>query len=234
MLADLNCYERKGHLKNITLPGGDKAAEEPWRIAFSLLYDAYGNDALNYAQHLMPGIPSDLLKGVWTAIEKRINNSYSAGMGRLFDGVAALTGFCTKSAFEAEGPMRLESVADIKETGVYQIDDSPILNSAPIIRGVIDDLMSGVSVGLISARFHNTIIEFAVNTTIRICKENHIRKVVFSGGSFQNRILAEKISNKLRNHKLSIFMQTKVPCNDGGISLGQLAIAAKRRNLSCV
>lgn len=234
MLADLGGYERKGHLENIALPGGDKTAEEPWRIAFSLLYDAYGNDALNYAQHLMPGIPTDLLKGVRTAIEKRINISYSAGIGRLFDGVAALTGLCTKSAFEAECPMRLEAAADIKETGVYQIDDSPILNSTPIIRGVIDDLMSDVSVGLISARFHNTIIEFAVNTTIRICKENHIRKVVLSGGSFQNRILAEKISNKLRNHKLSIFMQTKVPCNDGGISLGQLAIAAKRRNLLCV
>jgi hydrogenase maturation protein HypF len=96
------------------------------------------------------------------------------------------------------------------------------------------DLENKKDIGLISAKLHNAVAGFAIQSVIAASKESGIKKVVLSGGSFQNKILAEKIIRSLGIKNFSTFMQSQVPPNDGGISLGQLAVAAKRRMLSCV
>jgi hydrogenase maturation protein HypF len=98
-------------------------------------------------------------------------------------------------------------------------------------KGIVDDIKSGIKASVISAKFHNTIINiiFAVVSDIR--KNHNINKVVLSGGSFQNRYILEKVENLLKNNGFNVFSHKSIPTNDGGIALGQLAIAAKRREM---
>lgn len=233
-VADLAGFERKAHFGYIALPGGDKAVEEPWRIALSLLYQACETNALQMARMHMPLINENLLEAVHEALEKDINITLSSGMGRLFDGVAALLGVCVKPTFEAEGPMRLESIADKNEKGSYIAERTDNFSIKLLINNILEDICRGTSPAVISARFHNTVVQHAVDMASGLCRDHSISKVILSGGSFQNRILAEKIKCGLEKHNFTIFMQSKVPCNDGGISPGQLAVAAKRRSNLCV
>ncbi|MFO7723564.1 MAG: glutamate mutase L, partial [Bacteroidales bacterium] len=231
MVATLESYERREHAGLIALPGGDRAALEPWRTGMSLLYDVYGKDALPIACNLMPEVSPDNFEGVAIALEKGINIVRSSGLGRLFDGVAALTGICLRPTFEAEGPMRLESIAKPGVTDSYLPDDGGCFTIQAVIKAITEDLFSGVPVPFIAAKFHNSVILFATGAVQRAHTETGIRKVVLSGGAFQNRILAEKLTRKLSRENYLTFMPSQVPCNDGGLSLGQLAVAAKRRKL---
>ena len=235
MIADLNQYKRFSHMAYLPLPGGDKAIEEPWRIALAMLYQAFGEECIAYAGKLFPSVPLLQLKLISEALQKNINIAYSCGLGRLFDAVAALTGLCILPAFEAEGPMRLEAVADKKIKASYAVTiREGIWQLEPLVQEIMKDLENKKDIGFISAKLHNAVAGFAIQSVIAASKESGIKKVVLSGGSFQNKILAEKIIKSLGIKNFSTFMHSQVPPNDGGISLGQLAIAAKRRMLSCV
>jgi hydrogenase maturation protein HypF len=235
MLADLNTYHRIAHMEYIPLPGGDNAVDEPWRIALALLHKTFWENGHNIASQIFPEITFKRRSMIFEALEKNINCPLSCGLGRLFDAVAALTGVCHQPTFEAVGPMRLEAVADKKVSDSYPVKISDgIWRFEPLIRELIKDLDNKQKAGFISAKLHNAVAAFAVQSVIQASKQSGIKKVVLSGGSFQNRILAEKIIISLAKKNFSTFMQSQVPPNDGGISLGQLAIAAKRRMLSCV
>lgn len=235
MIADLNHYKRFSHMAYIPLPGGDKAVEEPWRIALALLYQAFGKDCIAYAGKIFPSVPPSQLRRITGALQKNINIACSCGLGRLFDAVAALTGLCVSPTFEAEGPMRLEAVADKRNKSSYAvIIKEGIWQLEPLVQELMKDLENKKDIGLISARLHNAVAAFAVERVIDAGKESGIKKVVLSGGSFQNRILAEKIMIPLRKKNFRTFMQSQAPPNDGGISLGQLAVAAKKRMMTCV
>jgi hydrogenase maturation protein HypF len=235
MIANLVRYKRFSHMAYLPLPGGDKAIEEPWRIALALLYQAFGEECIAYAGKLFPSVPLLQLKLISEALQKNINIAYSCGLGRLFDAVAALTGLCISPTFEAEGPMRLEAVADKKVKASYAITiKEGIWQLEPLVQELLNDLENKRDIGFISAKLHNAVAGFAVQSVIDASKESGVKKVVLSGGSFQNKILAEKIIKSLQKKNFSTFMHSQVPPNDGGISLGQLAVAAKRRMLSCV
>jgi hydrogenase maturation protein HypF len=235
MLAGLNTYQRIGHMEYIPLPGGDKAVEEPWRIALSLLYKTFGENCQAYAEQLFPEIPIERRSMIVEALKKNINCPSSSGLGRLFDAVAALIGLCKSHTFEAEGPMRLEDVADKNVLESYPVLlKNGVWMLAPLINELMKDIGTKQRAGLISSKLHNAVAAFAVQSVLQASKESGIKKVVLSGGSFQNRILAEKIIISLGKKNFTTFMQSQVPPNDGGISLGQLAVAAKRRMLSCV
>lgn len=235
MIADLAQYKRIAHMAYIPLPGGDKATEEPWRIALALLYQAFGESCIDYAKHFFPSVAQSHLIHIIEALQKNINISFSSGLGRLFDAVAALTGLCISPTFEAEGPMRLEAVADKKSAASYPVvigEKTWLLT--PLVQEMTKDLINRVSAEIISAKLHNSVAEFAVGSVVDAARESGIKKVTLSGGSFQNKILAEKIIRLLERKNFSTFMQSQVPPNDGGISLGQLAVAAKRRMMICV
>jgi hydrogenase maturation protein HypF len=222
-------------MEYIPLPGSDKAVEEPWRIALALLRRTHGENCHDIASQIFPEITTKRRSMIFEALEKNINCPLSCGLGRLFDAVAALTRVCLQPTFEAEGPMRLEAIADIKVSDSYPVRISDgIWRLEPLIRELIKDLKQKQATGFVSAKLHNAVAAFAVQSVVAASKESGIKKVVLSGGSFQNRILAEKIIISLEKKNFSTFMQSQVPPNDGGISLGQLAIAAKRRMLSCV
>jgi hydrogenase maturation protein HypF len=230
MLCDLRDFERAMHLRYVPMPGGDTATKEPWRMAVSFLIDAFGNDYHALPLPFLSTIDPSSLRIVEQAIALKINTPFTSSAGRLFDAVSALSGLCSSSSFHAEAPMRLESIADPAEAAAYDFITDQSIDTRPLIRGVCRDILEGVPAPLISARFHNTVINIIFAGVSRMSRATDIRKVVFSGGTFQNKYLLEGIENRLRGSGYSVFSPAAIPANDGGIALGQLLIAAARRS----
>jgi hydrogenase maturation protein HypF len=149
----------------------------------------------------------------------------------LFDAIAAITDTCLVSGFHAEAPMRLESTMDKNCSESYPFKIKEVILTEQIIEGVVDDLMNNVSVPVISAKFHNTIINIIFAVVSEISKKTGLQKVVFSGGTFQNRYILENAENKLKDQGFEVFSHSKIPSNDGGIALGQMVIGAWRREM---
>ncbi len=230
MSCDLAGFTRELHPEYVAQPVGDLTTKEPWRMALSYLYKSFGEEVTSLALPFLKDIGKDNLETVMLAIEKRINTPMSCSAGRLFDAVAAITGICTHSKFHAEAPMRLEQAIEkgIKATYLYVIDKDILFDD--MIREIAGDILKGTDKGTISAKFHNTIIDIIVNSVKTLATQSGIKKAVLSGGSFQNRYVLSGVENGLKDNGIKVFAQKSIPSNDGGIALGQLAIASKRRS----
>jgi hydrogenase maturation protein HypF len=229
LLCDLEGYERFSHLEPIHLPGGDAATKNPWRTALSYLYRTYGEDFLDMELPFLKSIPRKEIELIVAAVKHRINSPVTTSMGRLFDAVSALTGTCTHSLFHAEAPMRLEQLVlkDVDER--YPTGRMKPVETGPLIEKIVEDILENTDRRLIATKFHNTIIDVIFASAQLARQERGIEKVVLSGGTFQNRYLLTKAEIKLTREGFKVYSQEKVPSNDGGIALGQLAIAARRR-----
>jgi len=230
-ICDLNNYERINHFEYIPMPGGDKATKNPWRMAVSYLYSFFGEEFKNLDLDFLREVNKLELDLLISIIEKNINCPLTSSAGRLFDAVSALTGLCIHSSFHAEAPMRLESVIEQNIEEYYNIEITKHISFKKTFVEIINDLKNNISVSKISAKFHNTIINTIFAVVFEASKNHKINKVVLSGGSFQNRYIVEKIEQLLSAKGFEVFFQSKIPSNDGGIALGQLAIAAKRREI---
>ena len=231
MVCDYNDFTRHTHFAYMPMPGGDRASEEPWRMGISLLWQAFGKEFSDLDLPLLQLIDRTKIRMVAEAIEKGINCPFSSGAGRLFDAIAAITGICVNARFHAEAPMRLESIVKpgIQETYNYILADA--ISFLPAVRQICTDLSGGMDIGIIAAKFHNTISEASLQAVKNIRTETGIQKVALSGGTFQNKYLFERLETILLKNNFAVLTHCKVPCNDGGIALGQLAVAARRNNL---
>jgi len=231
MIADLVNFERIGHFPYILLPGGDTVTKEPWRTALSVLHSFYGRDFSNLDLPFLRMLDEGKKNQVTEMLEKNINCPPSCSAGRWFDAVAAITGLCIESSFHAEAPMRLEACMDKSETEIYRWELLPAgeIEFKKLIEDVIFDVQSKVPVSKISGRFHNTLCEIIFTQINSISGKSGIKKAVISGGSFQNKFLLSKLENEFRKTDIQLYSQSRIPSNDAGIALGQLAIAAKRR-----
>ncbi len=229
-VAGLDDFVRVTHFDYIPMPGGDRAVQEPWRMAYSVLFKYYG-DSFDYST--IPAFTArdhDHVSLIREMIVSKINSPESSGAGRLFDAASALLGLCTKASFDSEAPMRLESVADFRTDSYYpfRVEDTVIF--ADTFNALIEDL-GKQKISVISAKFHNTVAHVILDVAEMIRDEYCLNKVLLSGGVFQNKYLVEKTIRLLNDRKFEVFMNQMVPANDGGISLGQLAVAAKRREI---
>jgi hydrogenase maturation protein HypF len=229
LVCDLNDYTRYTHFEYKAMPGGDSVTHEPWRMAVSYLYSFLGDDFLELNLPFLNGIDKEKLKIVIHMLGEKLNAPLTSGAGRLFDSMAALLNICTQSEFHAEAPMRLESaiVHGIKDS--YPFSAGKTIGFSDTFRSVLDDIRKGTSEGIISAKFHNTIIKVVEDTVEKIHQETGLKKVILSGGTFQNRYLLSNLEPALKNSGFDVYTNSRIPSNDGGIALGQLAIAAKRR-----
>lgn len=235
--------ERVAHFRPFRLPGGDKAVKEPRRTALGLLHAlASGRD--NSALHMQHGIVQAFSSQEWTTLEslliRQINAPLCSSVGRLFDAVASLIGLRQVARFEGQAAMELEFVLE----GVQVADAYPILicetteadraetrnpkpelvlDWAPMVEAILGDVRRGVPTGEISAKFHNALAEAIVSVARQIGE----RRVVLSGGCFQNRYLTERAVKRLRTEGFQPYWHQRVPPNDGGIALGQI-VAARR------
>jgi len=228
LICDFEGYDRVTHFDYIPLPGGDKAADEPWRMAVSYLYRVYGNELLALDIPLLKAVPLDRIKLLMHAIDKKMNCPLTSGAGRLFDAVAAISGICYTNRFEAEAPMLLEAIADHSVNTAYPFEVKETLHFDQTIREIVNDVTELKGKSVIAARFQNTLIAAVLEIVKMIRKKSGLNKVVLSGGVFQNLYLLENTENRLKECEFEVFSHTRVPSNDGGLALGQLAIAARR------
>jgi hydrogenase maturation protein HypF len=234
LLCDLNEFKRISHFDYIPLPGGDSATEELWRTAISYLYKVYGKSFRELELPFLKQIDPEKIRLIIQMIDKKINCPLTSGAGRLFDCIASLLDLVQTATFQAEGPMRLESLVDPQCSDSYKFSSGDIICFDETLRSIVEDIINGIEKVTIATKFHNTIILsiFDAVNTIRI--NSGINKVVLSGGVFQNKYLSERTMDLLLKNNFEVYSHSSVPANDGGLALGQLAVASKRRELLCV
>lgn len=231
LVCDFSDYTRYKHFEYKKMPGGDAVTSEPWRMAVSYLYSFMGERFLDLNLPFLRNISSKNLKIILKMLKDNLNAPLTSGAGRLFDSVTALLNICVQSTFHAEAPMRLESVITEGIKDYYLFNDDNDIVFKETFRGIIDDIHKGIPEGIISAKFHNTIINVIETTVKKIRQETGLNKVVLSGGTFQNRYLLANLEPALTNSGFKVYAHSRIPSNDGGIALGQLVIAARRREL---
>ena len=232
LVADLKEFIRYTYFDYIPMPGGDKAVDEPWPMAFSFLYKYYGNSIGYTKMPVFQSVKDKQIALVKEMIDKKINTPLTSGAGRIFDAVSAILGLCAISNFDSEAPMRLESAITSATESFYPFEIGRTVVFAKTLKAVIDDLPKA-DVSVISAKFHNTIAKIIADISEKIRQDTLIQKVVLSGGVFQNKYLLEKLTQLLSEKHFEVFTNHLVPANDGGVSLGQLIIASKMKGL-CV
>ncbi len=232
LVASETEFQRFGHFQYLVLPGGEKAIREPWRIAVSLLKASYGASWPEIAGSLNLLSDKNQTELLDKIIEGKIHSPLSSGLGRLFDGVAALIGLRRSVSFEGQAAMDMEALAIGINAPPYPFDilrneNKPyIVDTGATIRAIVNDLLTRQSKARIAASFHRTIIDMFDTMTREMSRSSGLTRVVLSGGCFQNRILLEGAMDKLRKSGLEVYCHSQVPANDGGIALGQAVIAA--------
>lgn len=235
LVADLLQFERRYHLRYVPLPGGEQAVREPWRMAAVYLHQAFGDAFVQLDLPFVARRGPEGLRASWRPlaqmIARGINSPPTSSLGRLFDAVAALVGLRDKVLYEGQAAIELE-IAAVEEAEAYPFaidSDKPgTLDVAPSIRAVVEDLQRGISVAQVAGRFHSTIAELLASACERVRAETHVNVVALSGGVFQNRRLLEGLVARLQSAGFSVYTNRDVPPNDGGLSLGQAAVAAAR------
>ena len=234
MICDLNDFARVTHFEYVAMPGGDRATEEPWRMAVSYLYKVYGKSFIDLNIPVLKLLDPEKISLIILMIDKNINCPLTSGVGRLLDCIASLLDLVQVASFQAEGPMRLESIVTNDCTESYSFSCGETICFDETIRGIIADIQQCLDMSLIATKFHNTIILAIFESVNAIRLKEGINKVVLSGGVFQNKYLLEGVTEMLKKNNFEIYSHATVPTNDGGIALGQLAVASKRRELLCV
>ena len=230
LIASLDNFQRFGHLSYYPLPGGDSAAKEAIRPIIGLM-KKYN---LSIPDAVLDEIEPDREKrfAIAEQIEKGINAIQTSSLGRLFDAVSALCGLGNRNNFEAQLPMALEAIADKQINEYYPFElkmesGITVVEIGDMLKGIAADKIGKVDKTVISAKFHNTIAGFFLALARQGRDKTGINTVAISGGVFCNRFLSERLIELLQNDGFDVLFNRYVPANDGGISLGQAAIAAK-------
>lgn len=230
LVADLRDFRRAAHLRCVRMPGGEQAVREPWRMAVAHLDDA-GVSCAALEQRRRQGE----LQTIRRMLERRLNSPVTSSAGRLFDAIAALVGIRDVVTSEGQAAIELEALASTTDpNGSYPFDITPglqqtapfAIDTRPILHGVVTDVAAGAHPATIARRFHDTMVEVVVTACTRIRQASGITDAVLSGGVFMNSLLTEEVVKKLGGAGFCTFRHRLVPTNDGGLSLGQLAVAA--------
>jgi len=248
LVADYKSFNRVGHLEYLPLPGGDAAIKKPYRTAIGYILSLLGEDALRRLA-FVEQVSEAEAEVVKRQIERGLNSPLTSSMGRLFDAVSALIGIRDKIDYEGQAAVELEMVAypchceerdssltpgtssaisADNESYPYNITEDKGMRTIKLrelLQAIVEDLKQGSSKARISIRFHNTIAQMTSQVCRLIASETGIYQVALSGGVFQNRLLLNKTASLLEKSGFQVFIHRQVPCNDGGISLGQAVIA---------
>lgn len=233
LVGDLRQFRRAAHLRYVGMPGGERAVREPWRMAAAHLLDSgVGLDPLATRP-----LTADC-QLIQQMLERRLNCPRTSSMGRLFDAIASLAGMRDHVSYEGQAAVELEWLAEkVPPDRSYPwtfdrplqslTSETPlIVDTRSLIRAVAEEAMQGVPAALMARRFHSTLNELIHEVCNRLVQTTGIGAVVLSGGGFQNALLTSETSARLRDLGLRVYRHRLVPPNDGGLSLGQLAIAA--------
>jgi len=245
LTADYAEYQRVGHIVPTAMPGGVQATKEPWRNSYAHLAATIGWDQLEQQfpnLELVKYLQTKPLTTLNMMIAGGINTPQASSCGRLIDAVAAAIDLCRETiSFEAEAAIELESLAtnlfhEQRGNGysiqLLESENQITIGWEPLWRELINDLEHNIAKEIIAARFHHGLIASITETATRLCGKYNINTIILSGGVFQNRLLLEETSNRLKESGLVILSSEKFPSNDQGISIGQSVIATRRMALT--
>jgi hydrogenase maturation protein HypF len=236
MTADLREFKRVAHLAYIPLPGGEQAIHQPWRITAAYLAQAYGDSFLELDIPFVRRLDRSKWRTLSQMIARNLNCPSTSSLGRLFDAVAALLGIRSEVQYEGQAAIELEMLAAKAELGEsypfevrkQEAGKPTLLDVTPLIRSIVSDMQHGVPRERIAACFHSSIAELLATACLLLREESGLNEVALSGGVFQNRLLFEQLEERLAQMAFRVYTNRRVPPNDGGLSLGQLAVAAAR------
>ncbi len=229
LVGDARDFRRVASLWPFRLPGGERAVKEPWRIALSLLEEAFENDPPARILERLPVSEGDL-EILRAALRRGINAPVTTSMGRLFDGVSALLGLVARSTHQAEAAQQLEYAAwgarhgapfpatTVEQDGILRLD------WREMIRAITDGILRGEDPGILAVRFHHTLAVWAV----RVAEHWSGHPVVCGGGVFLNRLLDEMLLAAFHEKGVSCFLPRRLPPTDGSLAAGQAWVAAHR------
>lgn len=233
--------ERLAHLRYTPLPGGEMCIREPWRNAAAMLMSLHGDEGMKMAQAIFPEKTKELAI-LRKMIDQRINVVEAGTCGRLFDAVSALCGISAVSSYDGEAAILLAEQADeFRKWEPYDFSlatgDMLTIDFSSMLQQIVTDVLAGVETTVVSSRFHESVVAAIVMAMDHLYQEQPgtEKTVVLSGGSIHNRYLRKRLTAELEERGYKVFFPEKVPCNDGGLSYGQLIVAAaRRRNSECV
>jgi hydrogenase maturation protein HypF len=238
LIGDYRQFRRAAHLRPVGMPGGDRAVREPWRMAVAYLKDA-GLSPASWGGADAP-VSRRELATVEQMIDRRFNTPLTSSAGRLFDAVAALAGVRNHVTYEGQAAMELEwRATDAAADGAYPFDiletaggevpaGAPlVVDTRPLIRAVAGDAGRGVGAAIIARRFHSTLAEIVLTVCERLRTRTGLDAVVLTGGVYMNALLTTEASARLSAAGFRVYRHQRVPPNDGGLSLGQVVIAAQ-------
>ncbi|HEY7819277.1 MAG TPA: carbamoyltransferase HypF, partial [Vicinamibacteria bacterium] len=223
LVASLEGFERRWHRPQVVLPGGDRAAREPWRMAVAWLHRLYGRELFDLEIPFLDAVPRDRVRRLVSAMESGFGWPLTSSCGRLFDAVAALLGLRLETSFEGQAAMELEAAAE----GVsVLLEPESTRSTDDIVRDVVAGIQKGRTAPSIAARFHYGLADTLSASAASIARDAGLSRVALGGGSFQNRLLLSRVASRLEAHGLEVLVPREVPANDGGLALGQAAVAA--------
>jgi hydrogenase maturation protein HypF len=230
-VADYASARRIAHLSSVPMPGGSQAIREPWRMAAVYLHRALGDEFL----HLSLPFVHRLNRRAWVMLKQMaargINSPETSSVGRLFDAVASLLGVRDAVNYEGQAAIELEAIAACEDAHGYQFEFDEtrgIVEAEPVIRQIVADLLFGVPAEVVSGRFHLGVAQMIEFVACRIRDQQGLNRVALSGGVFQNKLLLERTRQLLSASGFQVFTHRRVPPGDGGIALGQAAVANAR------
>jgi hydrogenase maturation protein HypF len=234
MIAGYQGFTRAAHLEYLPLPGGDTAVKKPYRTALAYIIKLLGEKTLDSGFPFLKGIEDPEIEIIKQQVRTGVNTPLTSSMGRMFDAVSAMLNIRTVIDYDAQAAIELEMAAydhlDYTGSSFYPfkiLEKGDILQVSfkETLHAIVRDLLNRVPAGTISAEFHNAVVQIIRDVCIRLSAKYNILDIALSGGVFQNRLLLTRTISILESAGFNVFTHKQVPCNDGGISLGQAAIA---------
>jgi hydrogenase maturation protein HypF len=230
LMATTAHFERLAHLEEVPLPGGEQAIRQPWRMAAVYLDHVYGEAMPHLDLDFMHRLEHRSWRVMRQMLARGINAPLTSSAGRLFDAVAALLGLRHEVQYEAQAAVELEMLAEETSGDAYPFcirsaSRPMVVETQGVIRGVVDDVRQGAPAGRIATKFHATLAEMILETCHRLRERTGLQRVVLSGGVFQNVCLLTMAISRLAARGFEVYTHSQVPPNDGGIALGQVAVA---------
>jgi hydrogenase maturation protein HypF len=228
LVVNKTSFERMAHFRPFKLPGGETAIKQPRRSALGAMYEIFGDELFEHHDPVaLRNFSTAELRMLRQVMAKEINAPLTSSAGRLFDAVASLVGLRQRTSFEGQAAMELEFAIQKGVSEVYpfavQKNGTMVVDWEPMFLKIVEELRNGQKIGVIAARFHNTLAEMAVSISLEV----GIPRVALSGGCFQNKYLTERTVQRLQEEGFRPCWHQRVPPNDGGIALGQVMAAAQ-------
>jgi len=228
LVVNEKSFERAAHFRQFRLPGGDASIKEPRRTALGVLYEIFGEKVFE-RRELIPvqSFSESELRLLRPMLRNAINAPITSSAGRLFDAVAALIGLRQEVHFEGQAALELEFAVQSGITEAYRFhlkgSEPLIIDWEPAVLEILSDIARGEESSVMTAKFHNGLTE-AITAVARKIGET---RIVLTGGCFQNKYLLEDSVRRLMHGGFQVYWHRRIPPNDGGIAVGQIAAAAR-------